>query len=160
MKKFFLIALLFTSSTIALTAQTQVISNKRAESLSKPHLTPAQRVEKRVDQLDAILGLTPEQKNKVIVIQTKLAADLTATRKEYGKTDVEKFMAERKNLFQASSQEIKAFLTKEQLTKWRNYRTDQKNIRQNAKNAATGAKTPANVIPKTTQEDEFDFIGF
>ena len=118
MKKVILFAAcLFTLST-AVNAQ-ETARKPRAEKAVKENLTPEQRAQKNVDNLNAVAGLTDEQKTKVKDLATTRITKADAIRAKY------KGQAENKETMQNEiaaarkeyRQSVKAILTPEQIEK-------------------------------------------
>ena len=118
MKKVILFAAcLFTLST-AVNAQ-ETARKPRADKAVKEKLTPEQRAQKNVDNLNAVAGLTDEQKTKVKDLATTRITKADAIRAKYKGQPENKETA--KNELEAVKKEyrqsVKALLTPEQLEK-------------------------------------------
>jgi Spy/CpxP family protein refolding chaperone len=118
MKKVILFAAcLFTLST-AVNAQ-ETARKPKTEKAVKENLTPEQRAQKNVDNLNAVAGLTDEQKTKVKDLATTRITKADAIRAKY------KGQAENKETMQNEiaaarkeyRQSVKAILTPEQIEK-------------------------------------------
>jgi Spy/CpxP family protein refolding chaperone len=118
MKKVILFAAcLFTLST-AVNAQ-ETARKPKTEKAVKENLTPEQRAQKNVDNLNAVAGLTDEQKTKVKDLATTRITKADAIRAKY------KGQAENKETMQNEiaaarkdyRQSVKALLTPEQIEK-------------------------------------------
>ncbi len=118
MKKVILFAAcLFTLST-AVNAQ-ETARKPKTEKAVKENLTPEQRAQKNVDNLNAVAGLSDEQKTKVKDLATTRTTKVDAIRAKY------KGQAENKETMQNEieavrkeyRQNVKAILTPEQIEK-------------------------------------------
>lgn len=95
------------------------VSSTAAQAPRKQHLTAEQRAQKSVDELDAIVGLSPDQKNKVYSLALNRAQSVDAIRQKYKgqQANKEQEKAEIKEIRKKYRQEIKSILTPQQLEK-------------------------------------------
>jgi len=114
MKKVILMMLVAFSSTMM-----QAQDNNAAPAKTKEaKMTPEQNAQKAVDKLNAIVGLSADQQQKVRTLALDRIAKMKAVRAKYkGSEDKEAAKQEMKTLRQEFKQQVKALLTAEQVAK-------------------------------------------
>ena len=75
--------LLFTNATNAQNAPNVAQSDKPTHQNKKAKLTPEERAQKSVDQLDKIVGLNPDQKNKIYILALERSKSVDAVLQKY-----------------------------------------------------------------------------
>lgn len=103
-------------------AQTQspnVANSSQQSSPKKQKLSPEQRAQKSVDELDKIVGLTSDQKNKVYNLALERAKAVDAVFEKYKGQPDKKELAKQEvhEIRKKYRQEVKNILTPEQIEK-------------------------------------------
>ena len=121
MKKVILMAVCLFTLTTVINAQGKSTAPLPENSKGKAQkkLTPEQRAQKSVDELNAVVTLTEDQKPKVYDLALTRAKDVDAVREKYKGQPDKKELAktEIKAIHQTYRQGIKTILTPEQLAK-------------------------------------------
>ncbi|MCX7729288.1 MAG: hypothetical protein N2203_07450 [Bacteroidia bacterium] len=103
----------------SLTAQNVSTSQPNYPHQKKQHLTPEQRAQRSVNELDAIVGLSSDQKTKVYTLALNRVQSVDAIRKKYKgqPNNQEQEKAEIKEIRKKYRHEVKAILTPAQIEK-------------------------------------------
>jgi Spy/CpxP family protein refolding chaperone len=114
MKKVILMMLVAFSSTMMQAQDNTAATVKSREA----KMTPEQNAQKAVDKLNAIVGLSADQQQKIRTLALDRIAKAKAVRAKYkGSEDKEAAKQEMKTLRQEFKQQVKALLTPEQMAK-------------------------------------------
>jgi Spy/CpxP family protein refolding chaperone len=120
MKKVILLAAcLFTLTTVSNAQETTTTNQPKQAVKQERHMTPEQHAQKSVNQLNANVTLTEDQKPKVYDLALTRAKDMEVVREKYkGQEDKKETMkAEISVIRKAYRQGLKTILTPEQLAK-------------------------------------------
>lgn len=119
-------------------------SNKPMHQNKKEKLTPEERAQKSVDQLDKIVGLNPDQKNKIYNIALDRSKSIDAVFQKYkGQPDKKEIAKEEiHQIRQKYRKEVKNILTPEQLEK----------LKQHHKAKQSSVNKPEELIPDEKNE--------
>jgi Spy/CpxP family protein refolding chaperone len=111
--------LLFTNATNAQNAPNVAQSDKPMHQNKKAKLTPEERAQRSVDQLDKIVGLNPDQKNKIYNLALERSKSVDAVLQKYKGQPDKKEIAKQEihQIRQKYRQDVKNILTPEQLEK-------------------------------------------
>jgi len=137
-------ALLFTNATNAQNAPNVAQSDKPMRQNKKAKLTPEERAQKSVDQLDKIVGLNPDQKNKIYNLALERSKSVDAVLQKYKGQPDKKEIAKQEihQIRQKYRQDVKNILTPEQLEKLKQH--------HKAKHSSDGK--PEELIPDEKNE--------